>query len=215
MSENEVDNFINAIAGIKDETVRNSMLLAYTAKTNKPKREPKPAPEKNTVNGIRADKSLQDHEKNQEALAFILEKLSAEGSFHFDFDTIEAYHFSTRTHRLVPIVAGDLHYQSLVQPHKLNPVEKIYNYVVKGLGQYAFSTSVKSGSLIKRNYHYDPKTNSLQIFNHDFEIIHLTTDTVETRNNGELGVLFLSQQGTEKIEVENAEPRTTTADTDA
>ncbi len=143
------------------------------------------------------DEKRQQFEIDSDVAAFIRNDLLIRGTFYNDGYT--AYFFFREEKRLIEIGRDNIEFIITLGRYGLNSSEKIYGYVLADLYREAFECGQKTE--VHRLAYYNQDTFTVYLFNHENQIYRISPDSVELADNGEDGILFLSDSTAIPFEV--------------
>ena len=111
------------------------------------------------------------------------------------------YIFLSEEKRLICISDDPLELRALFTKWGINASENLYKYVLNELYVYCISHAEQVD--IHRFAYYNPKTYTLYLYNGVREILKISSDKIETIENGDDGVMFMELNNYEPFEIIN------------
>lgn len=144
-------------------------------------------PIKDKVRFLQAQKELQPNIRKDKIAELVISELLTIGKI-YKADN-QYYIFTNDEKRLICISDEPLELRTLFTEWGINASENLYKYILNEL--YVYCVKNAENVEIHRFAYYNPTTFTLYLYNGIREILKITTDNIETIENGDEGVMFM------------------------
>lgn len=155
------------------------------------------------INSVRRLRGIKDFEIHQRVSKIIMEDLEIRGCFYRDGE--RTFLFRNDNKLLMETAKGSSDLQQLLSGYGLSPTEGTFKYMVAELHLKALSGGTQARVHVFS--FYDKPANTLYLFDFDQVVYTITSEGVQSVDNGTDGVLFLRNPSFVKFEIGEPEER--------